>query len=166
MRRIVAMAVVAVTAPMLAAAAAPKAAGHLGAAGASAPAYLNAALPISARVGDLMARMTLQEKVGQMDQIVVGRLRAAGDPANGECNGDNTTSPQPNCLQRVLVTYDVGSILSGGTDNPPDNTGRGWADLYNTVQRYAIEHSRLHIPLLYGVDAGHGFGHPTDATLM
>ena len=75
-----------------------------------------------------------------MDQIVVGRLRAAGDPANGECNGDNTTVPRPSCLQRVLVTYKVGSILSGGTDNPPDNTGHGWAELYNTVQRYAIEH--------------------------
>jgi beta-glucosidase len=166
MRRIVALTVVAVTAPMLVAAAAPELAGRLDAGRASAPAYLNAALPTDARVRDLMARMTLQEKVGQMDQIVVGRLRAAANPANGDCNGDNTTQPQPNCLQRVLITYNVGSILSGGTDNPPDNTGHGWADLYNTVQRYAIEHSRLHIPILYGVDAVHGFGHPTDATLM
>jgi beta-glucosidase len=128
--------------------------------------YLDARLPIPTRVDDLLRRMTLAEKVGQMDQIVLGRLRAASDPANGECNGDNTTQLQPSCLQRVLVTYRVGSILSGGTDNPPDNTGRGWAELYNGVQRYAIEHSRLHIPILYGVDAVHGFGHPTDATLF
>src|SRR5690349_20209703 len=166
MRRMVALTVVAVTAPMLAAVASPEVAAHLEAGRASTPAYLNAALPVDARVRDLMARMTLQEKVGQMDQIVVGRLRAAGNPVNGECNGDNMTQPQPNCLQRVLITYNVGSILSGGTDNPPDNTGHGWADLYNTVQRYAIEHSRLNIPILYGVDAVHGFGHPTDATLV
>jgi beta-glucosidase len=130
------------------------------------PPYMNANLPIRRRVNDLLGRMTLQEKVGQMDQIVVGRLRATSDPSNGECNGGNDATLQASCLRRVLVDYNVGSILSGGTDNPPDNTGRGWAELYNTVQRFAIENSRLHIPILYGVDAVHGFGHPTDATLM
>ncbi|HEY7077061.1 MAG TPA: glycoside hydrolase family 3 N-terminal domain-containing protein [Solirubrobacteraceae bacterium] len=117
-------------------------------------------------MSDLMSRMTLREKVGQMDQIVVGKLRDKTNPASGDCNGDNTTTLQPNCLQRVLVDYDVGSILSGGTDNPPGNTGRDWADLYNAVQHYAIDHSRLHIPIVYGVDAVHGFGHPTDAVLV
>ena len=142
----------------------------LGAGAASAadrpPRYLDADASIRSRVDDLLDRMTLDEKVGQMDQIVVGRLRATSDPGDGECNGDNDDPPQESCLERVLVDYEVGSILSGGTDNPPDNTGRGWAELYNTVQRYAIEHSRLHIPILYGVDAVHGFGHPTDATLF
>jgi beta-glucosidase len=117
-------------------------------------------------VADLMSRMTLREKVGQMDQIVVGKLRDHTNPAGGDCNGDNTTTLQTNCLQRVLIDYDTGSILSGGTDNPPGNTGRDWANLYNTVQHYAIEHSRLHIPIVYGVDAVHGFGHPTDAVLV
>src|SRR5919199_2870239 len=180
MKRIIALAVVAASAPVLAAAAqspppsrAAAAAAvqarpvsHVEVAGVAKPTYKNAAAPIGTRVNDLLSRMTLQEKVGQMDQIVLGRLRAATNPGNGDCNGDNTTQPQPSCLQRVLVGYDVGSILSGGTDNPPDNTGTGWANLYNTVQRYAIEHSRLNIPILYGVDAVHGFGHPTDATLM
>ena len=66
----------------------------------------------------------------------------------------------------MLIDYHTGSILSGGTDNPVDNTGRGWAEQYNTIQRYAIEHSRLHIPVIYGVDAVHGFGHPFEATLF
>src|SRR3954451_11086606 len=166
MKRIMALAMVAVSAPALVAAAQAPPVNRLVTGAAAQPVYKNAAAPIGARVNDLLSRMTLQEKVGQMDQIVVGRLRAASNPANGDCNGDNTTEPQPNCLQRVLVTYNVGSILSGGTDNPPDNTGRGWANLYNTVQRYAIDPSRLNIPILYGVDAVHGFGHPTDATLM
>src|SRR4051794_3634305 len=130
------------------------------------PPYMNPNAPISRRVDDLMRRMTLEEKVGQMDQIVVGRLRATSDPGTGECNGGNDAQLQQSCLRRVLVDYRVGSILSGGTDNPPDNTGHGWAMLYDNVQRYAIENSRLHIPILYGVDAVHGFGHPTDATLV
>ena len=166
MKRMMALAMVAVSAPALVAGAQAAPVNRLVTGAAATPMYMNAAAPIDARVNDLLSRMTLQEKIGQMDQIVVGRLRAAGNPANGDCNGDNTTQPQPSCLQRVLVTYNTGSILSGGTDNPPDNTGHGWANLYNTVQRYAIEHSRLHIPILYGVDAVHGFGHPTDATLM
>ncbi len=122
--------------------------------------------PVSARVHDLLRRMTLREKVGQMDQAVVGLLRDKTNPANGICNGDNTSQPQTNCLQRVLVSDATGSVLSGGTDNPPDNTGTGWANLYNTIQHYAIDHSRLHIPIVYGVDAVHGFGHPTAATLF
>jgi beta-glucosidase len=130
--------------------------------------YLDARASIKDRVDDLLRRMTLEEKVGQMDQIVIGELRDAAPPANGDCNNPNGNNDplQTVCLQRVLIDYHTGSILSGGTDNPIDNTGRGWAEQYNTIQRYAIEHSRLHIPVIYGVDAVHGFGHPFEATLF
>src|SRR6185437_14397582 len=127
--------------------------------------YTNPNAPIPARVHDLLKRMTLAEKIGQMDQIVVGKLRGT-NPQNGDCNGGNTDQLQDSCLQKVLIGDKTGSVLSGGTDNPPDNTGTGWANLYNTVQHYAIDNSRLHIPIVYGVDAVHGFGHPTDATLF
>jgi beta-glucosidase len=128
--------------------------------------YMDQNASIPARVHDLLGRMTLKEKVGQMDQAVVGLLRDKANPANGVCNGDNTSQLQKNCLQSVLVTDATGSVLSGATDNPPGNTGTDWANLYNTIQSYAIDHSRLHIPIIYGVDAVHGFGHPTAATLF
>jgi beta-glucosidase len=136
--------------------------------GASGPRYLDARAPISARVNDLLGRMTLAEKVGQMDQIVIGKLRDTSSPANGDCGnaGGNNDPLQTTCLQRTLIDYHTGSILSGGTDNPVDNTGHGWAEQYNTIQHYAVEHSRLHIPVIYGVDAVHGFGHPYRATLF
>jgi beta-glucosidase len=62
----------------------------------------------------------------------------------------------------------------GRHDNPPDTTGQGgtgntgydWANEYNMIQKYAIENSRLHIPLIFGVDAVHGFGHPWQAPLF
>jgi beta-glucosidase len=128
--------------------------------------YLNPTASVQARVADLLSRMTLKEKVGQMDQIVVEKLRGPNG-SNGDCNSSNNIDPlQPSCMQRVLVANATGSILSGGTDNPPGNTGADWANQYNTVQRYAIEHSRLHIPIIYGVDAVHGFGHPYQATLF
>src|SRR5215213_423800 len=111
-------------------------------ASAAGPRYLDPKAPVSVRVKDLLGRMTLEEKVGQMDQIVLGKLRASSPPADGDCNGGNNDPLQPVCLQKVLITEHTGSILSGGTDNPKDNTGRGWAVQYNTIQRYAIEHSR------------------------
>jgi beta-glucosidase len=130
------------------------------------PTYLDPKVPIVARVNDLLARMTLEEKVGQMDQIVVSELRAPTAPANGDCNGGSDQPLQQVCLQRVFVDNHTGSILSGGTDNPADNTGKGWAEQYNAIQKFAIDNSRLHIPIIYGVDAVHGFGHPFKATLM
>ena len=136
--------------------------------GAGQPRYLDRHASVESRVNDLLGRMTLEEKVGQMDQIVIGKLRDTTSPANGDCNnaGGNNDPLQTTCLQRTLIDYKTGSILSGGTDNPADNTGRGWAEQYNTIQHYAIEHSRLHIPVIYGVDAVHGFGHPYQATLF
>jgi len=136
--------------------------------GAGTPTYMNPHASIDSRVNDLLGRMTLEEKVGQMDQIVIGKLRDTTSPANGDCNnaGGNNDPLQTTCLQRTLIDYKTGSILSGGTDNPIDNTGHGWAEQYNTIQHYAVEHSRLHIPVIYGVDAVHGFGHPYQATLF
>jgi beta-glucosidase len=130
--------------------------------------YRNPRASVQARVADLLKRMTLSEKVGQMDQIVVEKLRDKTNPADGNCNnaGANSDPLQPACLQKVLIADKTGSILSGGTDNPAENTGKGWAEQYNTIQHYAYDHSRLHIPVIYGVDAVHGFGHPYKATLF
>jgi beta-glucosidase len=169
-RTLTALAAAAACVVGLVAASGPANAGPQAAAPAAArgPAYLNPHASISARVEDLLHRMTLAEKVGQMDQIVVGQLRDKTNPADGMCHntGGNSDPLQPSCLDQVLIQNFTGSILAGGTDNPPDNTGKGWADWANTIQHYAIEHSRLHIPVILGVDAVHGFGHPWQAPLF
>ena len=136
--------------------------------GAGPPIYLDPNAPIHLRVSDLLRRMTLEEKVGQMDQVDVSKLRDTAQPADGNCNnaGANNDPLQTSCLQRVLIDYHIGSILSGAADNPADNSGKGWAEQYNAIQRYAIENSRLHIPIIYAADAVHGFGHPFEATLF
>jgi beta-glucosidase len=135
------------------------------------PAYLDAAQPIPARVADLLGRMTLAEKIGQMVQIEATQVTDKSDACTSQ-GGFNL--PNPVCEQKIFVTNDVGSILAGGTDIPPDTTGKGgtgntgldWANEYNTMQSYAIQHSRLHIPVIFGVDAVHGFGHPFQAPLF
>jgi len=132
-----------------------------GAAKAQAATYLNAAAPMRDRVSDLLSRMTLAEKVGQMGQINAFVLM--GDPTNpwdrAPFNEDQ--------FELVLADNHIGSILSGGGAWPPaGNDARAWADMVNTIQAYAIEHSRLGIPIIYGVDAVHGHNNLSDATQM
>src|SRR5260370_10071649 len=129
------------------------------------PAYLGASLPIQARVSDLLGRMTLPEKIGQMVQIEVTQVT---DTSNTCTSQGGFNLPNPVCEQKIFVGNSAGSILAGATDIPPDTTGTGgtgntgldWANEYNTMQSFAIQHSRLHIPVIFGVDAVHGFGHP------
>jgi beta-glucosidase len=133
------------------------------------PRYLDQKASIHDRVNDLLHRMTLQEKVGQMDQQLVDNLTG---PANA-CGSQGWAQLNQSCMKTWLVDNNVGSLLAGGTDNPPDTTGQGgtgntgydWANEYNMIQQYAIQNSRLHIPLIFGVDAVHGFGHPWQAPL-
>ena len=68
--------------------------------GAGQPRYLNSHASVKDRVKDLLDRMTLEEKVGQMDQIVIGELRDRTAPANGDCNntGGNSDPLQTSCL--------------------------------------------------------------------
>src|SRR5437588_2988074 len=139
-------------------------------AGAPAP-YLDPHRAVGDRVGDLLARMTLPEKTGQMVQIEVTQLT---DPTGACTSQGGFNLPNPVCEQRILIDDQVGSVLAGATDIPPDttgsggpgNTGRDWADEYDTMQQFALQGSRLHIPVIFGVDAVHGFGHPFQAPLF
>src|SRR5690242_17384385 len=131
--------------------------------------WLDAHAGINARVNDLLHRMTLAEKVGQMDQQLVDNLTGP----SGACGSQGWAQLNESCMKTWLVDNETGSLLAGGTDNPPDTTGGGgtgntgydWANEYNQIQKYAIQNSRLHIPLIFGVDAVHGFGHPWQAPL-
>jgi beta-glucosidase len=107
----------------------------------AAPTYQPA--EVDARVHALLAQMTLEEKVGQMTQVGASMLRNPSD----------------------LITYHLGSVLSGGDDNPYPNTPIGWADLYDRLQTIALT-SRLGIPLLYGIDSVHGFNHTFGTTIF
>ena len=137
----------------------------------SQPAYLNASQPVQARVNNLLGQMTLPEKIGQMVQIEATQVT---DTTNNCTSQGGFNLPNPACEQKIFVDNHVGSILAGGTDIPIDTTGKGgpgntgldWATEYNTMQSYAIKNSRLHIPVIFGVDAVHGFGHPYQAPLF
>src|SRR4051794_5426453 len=106
--------------------------------------YQNARLPVARRVDDLLSRMTLAEKIGQMTQAE-------------RANVDTDTSKIP--------TDNLGSLLSGGGSVPTPNAPTAWADMVDRYQRAALA-TRLHIPLIYGVDTVHGDGNMAGATVF
>ena len=120
--------------------------------------YQNPDEPVEVRVQDLLSRMTLTEKVGQMTQVNVLRLMGQGEWDAGELNTA--------FLQEYLGDYGVGSVLSGGGSAPVPNTPEAWADMTNALQAFAVQETRLGIPVLYGVDAVHGHNNVLGAVVF
>jgi beta-glucosidase len=92
----------------------------------------------------LLARMTLEEKIGQMTQPEQSELTDQADIEN----------------------LFVGSLLSGGDSDPKEgNSLQAWTDLYDRLQRHTKK-TRLQIPLLYGIDAVHGHSNVLGAVIF
>jgi len=105
--------------------------------------YQNPDLDIDERVSDLLDRMTLEEKIGQMTLI----------------EKDSITPEE-------LGAFHVGAILSGGGGYPErNNTAFGWMDMVHAYQDVALD-SRLAIPMIYGVDAVHGHSNVGGAVIF
>ncbi|KAL9225011.1 hypothetical protein vseg_000983 [Gypsophila vaccaria] len=105
--------------------------------------YKDPQQPVAARVKDLLSRMTLEEKIGQMTQI------------------DRTMA-----ISNTMKTYSIGSVLSGGGSTPlPEATALDWMNMVNGFQKEALS-SRLGIPMIYGIDAVHGHNNVYNATIF
>ncbi len=92
----------------------------------------------------LLAKMTLDEKIGQMTQPDQSFVKDLSD----------------------VETYFLGSVLSGGNSDPQEgNSVQNWTDLYERIQQHT-RNTRLRIPLLYGVDAVHGHNNVLGAVIF
>ncbi|MGV9882143.1 glycoside hydrolase family 3 protein [Streptomyces sp. NPDC003006] len=105
--------------------------------------YQDPSLPVPDRVADLLSRMTLDDKIGQMTQIEKDALVPSSD----------------------LATYRIGSVLSGGDSTVSPNNAQTWADTYDALQRTART-TPLGIPMIYGIDAVHGHNAVRGATIF
>jgi len=112
---------------------------------------------IDKNVKSLLARMTLEEKVGQMTQISV---EAFLKTVNG-------VPVEPHVFDEVklkngLEKYKIGSVLNVGGDA---QTLALWRKRIEEIQKLALK-QRLKIPVLYGVDAIRGNNYTLDAVLF
>ncbi|XP_059430654.1 uncharacterized protein LOC132164218 [Corylus avellana] len=98
---------------------------------------------INSRIKDLLQRMTLAEKIGQMVQV------------------DRTVA-----TAEIMKEYSIGSILSGGGSVPrPEASPEDWLKMVNDFQKGSLS-TRLGIPMIYGIDALHGNNNVYKATIF
>ena len=105
------------------------------------------------RIEELLKRMTLEEKVGQMTQLTIGMI------VNGR---DQDVKIDPAKLEKAIAKYGVGSIL-----NVSDQalTLDRWHEIIAQIQD-AAKKTRLGIPVIYGIDSIHGANYVQGATLF
>ena len=111
------------------------------------PKYLNPMLSIDKRVDDLMQRMTLEDKVSQMNQFVGLEHMRSGNPNDDKANNDAQGFYKDlsiNDVTNLTIEGKIGSFLHVLT-----------AKEANYLQELALK-SPLKIPLLIGIDAIHG----------
>ncbi|HEY9075770.1 MAG TPA: beta-glucosidase BglX [Anaerolineaceae bacterium] len=101
---------------------------------------------IEQKIDALLAKMTLEEKAGQLTQLPSAFSDLPGD--------DATTANNPDTIQKSRREQHEELIRQGGVGS---YLGVQGAAVINRLQKIAVEESRLGIPLIFGLDVIHGY---------
>ncbi|WP_461490927.1 glycoside hydrolase family 3 N-terminal domain-containing protein [Pontibacter sp. HJ8] len=112
------------------------------------------------KIEDLLSRMTLEEKVGQMAQIT---LDVVGKGGNRFYSAEPLTLDTTE-LRKALVDYKIGSVLN--TANNRARTPEQWYAIISQIQDMAMNQTRLKVPVIYGVDQIHGATYTAGGTMF
>jgi beta-glucosidase len=115
---------------------------------------------VEADVEALMAKMTLEEKVGQMAQVTLDVITKG----KNEYESDEPLQLDLTIVRKALIEYKVGSVLN--TANNRARTLEKWNEIISQLQKIATAESRLKIPVIYGIDAIHGTTYTAGATFF
>jgi beta-glucosidase len=116
------------------------------------PVYTNPEATIEDRVEDLLSRMTMDEKIGQMTQLNVDLINL---------DRNNYAFLDHDKARELLRTHQIGSFLNGFAISSEE-----WFDFLYNLQRINLEESRLGIPILYGIDFIHGASYLKEASIF
>jgi beta-glucosidase len=108
------------------------------------------------KVKDLLSKMSLEEKVGQMTQVNLNLILVGGYD-NNDGNVDTAL------LRKAVVDYKVGSILNAINHAYTVET---WHKIIKQIQDVATKRTPNKIPVLYGIDAIHGVTFTLKSTLF
>lgn len=111
-------------------------------------------------VEELLSKMTLEEKVGQMAQVTLDVITKG----ESEFVSDEPLELDMTIVRKAILEYHVGSILN--TANNRARTREVWHTLISQIQDVAVKESRLGIPVIYGIDAIHGTTYTAGATFF
>ncbi|TRW22753.1 beta-glucosidase [Flavobacterium zepuense] len=115
---------------------------------------------IDKKVEALIAKMTLEEKVGQMAQITLDVI------GKGE-NRFSSTYPlalDQAEMKKVFGKYHIGSVLNTASGHAL--TPQKWYEIISEIQKTALKEDTNKIPVLYGVDEIHGATYTDGATMF
>ncbi|MCM4160879.1 beta-glucosidase [Antarcticibacterium flavum] len=115
---------------------------------------------INARAQELLDKMTLEEKVGQMTQVT---LDVIGEGEN-RFSSYEPFNLDKDLLKKAIKEYKVGSFLN--TANNRALTKEKWYSIISEIQETNTKESRLNIPIIYGVDEIHGATYTAGATMF
>jgi beta-xylosidase len=110
------------------------------------PSYRDSTASVADRVSDLLARMTIEEKVAQLESVNWEHTRL-DDPETHRFSA---------ALARKLVSNGIGEVTRPGDRHD----ARGAVDFANSLQKYLVEETRLGIPALLHEEALHGLVAP------
>lgn len=126
------------------------------------PLYKNASAPIDRRVEDLLSRMTLEEKVAQM--VAIWEHKDRIQTPDGTFSPERASTAFPNGLGMISRPSDRRGVAApaatgaaGATAGQGNRNARETADYINAAQRWAVERTRLGIPILMHEEALHGY---------
>lgn len=127
------------------------------------PLYKDAAQPIDARVQDLLSRMTLEEKAAQLIGIWLTKNKI--QTPEGEFSAEQASKNFPNGLGQISRPSDrkgakpvtVIGAAAGADDGAVNRNAVETARYTNAAQKWAVEKTRLGIPLLMHDEALHGY---------
>ena len=125
------------------------------------PPYRDASKPVEARVDDLLKRMTLEEKTAQL--ITLWEQKAKVQTPNGQFSPELASKNFPNGIggfarpsdKRGVTQANAGA--AGASAGAVNRDARDTAEYVNAAQHWAVEHTRLGIPILMHEEALHGY---------
>lgn len=109
---------------------------------------------IEAKVEKTLSRLTLEEKAGQMVELVVDLF--------GKNDAKGVFHIDKNRADSLIQRYKIGSILNAPNTQAP--TKEQWQEIQNDIQRISMK--RLGVPCVFGLDQNHGSTYTQGGTLF
>ena len=125
------------------------------------PVYKQANAPVNARVEDLIKRMTLEEKIAQLQCVWLSKKDLQNDDTSFSVEKASRVHPNGMGMFARPSDRQIGADNNAGNSGAVGNRGpKETADYVNAVQKWALERTRLGIPVFMHEESLHGYVAP------